>query len=207
MKKNRKNSGFTLVELLVVIAIIGILVTIVAPQIGTQLQKAQQLADVTSARNVGVLMFNYAVDNDNQFPGGETSTDAFNAMFQEGYLQDPSILLSQKYAGKQKFTSGDELSAKNVGYAIATLPEGEGIYATDPDGLPLIFSDDSALTLEDLDGDAVPLPELEGDGAHKKAGIAVCYKSNKAEFIAAKKSKDVYWIPAGVEGDYVVARP
>ena len=58
-----KANSFTLVELLVVITIIGLLAGLAVPAIQGGLDKAKQQVDVSNARQLGILFFNEANDN------------------------------------------------------------------------------------------------------------------------------------------------
>lgn len=50
MKKIKNNKGFTLAELLIVVAIIAVLVAIMIPTFGGQLEKARESADLANLR-------------------------------------------------------------------------------------------------------------------------------------------------------------
>ena len=62
LKKLKANS-FTLVELLVVISIIGLLAGLAVPAIQGGLDKAKQGVDVSNARQLGIIFFSEANDN------------------------------------------------------------------------------------------------------------------------------------------------
>lgn len=62
-------SGFTLIELLLVIAIIAILISLLAPSIGSALEKAREVQCKNNLRNIGGAMMAYAADHEGRLPG------------------------------------------------------------------------------------------------------------------------------------------
>ena len=70
LKKTRKNSpsAFTLTELLVVIAIVGGLAALVIPGIKAAANAAKSSAALSNLKQTGVLVANYATENNNRLP-------------------------------------------------------------------------------------------------------------------------------------------
>jgi prepilin-type N-terminal cleavage/methylation domain-containing protein/prepilin-type processing-associated H-X9-DG protein len=60
--------GFTLIELLITIAIIGMLVTLMAPNLGSVLDKANSAKCAANLRGIVGAVQLYAQDNDNRYP-------------------------------------------------------------------------------------------------------------------------------------------
>lgn len=65
-KKDRDESGFTLIEILVVILVIGILASIAIPVFLNQRQKANDSAAVSEATNVSKAVETYFTNNKNE---------------------------------------------------------------------------------------------------------------------------------------------
>ena len=63
-----KKDGFTLTELLVVIAILGGLAALVVPAVKSSLIGAKSAKALSNLKQTGVLVANYAVDNNNRLP-------------------------------------------------------------------------------------------------------------------------------------------
>jgi prepilin-type N-terminal cleavage/methylation domain-containing protein/prepilin-type processing-associated H-X9-DG protein len=60
--------AFTLVELLVVIAIVGVLAALIIPAVKSGLSSAKSVQSVSNLKQIGVLVGNYAAENNNQLP-------------------------------------------------------------------------------------------------------------------------------------------
>ena len=103
LKKLKANS-FTLVELLVVISIIGLLAGLAVPAIQGGLDKAKQGVDVSNARQLGIIFFSEANDNNGiyRINSDLTNTQAaanfltiLQGMFSNGVLPTAKILSGQ----------------------------------------------------------------------------------------------------------------
>ncbi|NBV96618.1 MAG: prepilin-type N-terminal cleavage/methylation domain-containing protein [Verrucomicrobia bacterium] len=118
--KKLKANSFTLVELLVVISIIGLLAGLAVPAIQGGLDKAKQGVDVSNARQLGIIFFSEANDNNGMYRvnGDLTNTQAAGSfltivqgMFSNGVLTSAKILSGQ---GVIPATSPTSLSQSNV---------------------------------------------------------------------------------------------
>lgn len=112
MKVQKRNQGFTLIELMVVITIIAILASITVPVVTKVKAKADLSRDISNCRQVILACKSFASDWDGVYPawdpdadtegggGGEggdfsTSTDAFNVLIKQGYIDTESIFWMQ----------------------------------------------------------------------------------------------------------------
>lgn len=74
MRRKRQN-GFTLIELLIVIAIIGIIASILIPNLLDALQKAKQKRTISEMRNVGTAWMAWMTDQVGAGSAGQTIYD------------------------------------------------------------------------------------------------------------------------------------
>ncbi|MDR1145274.1 MAG: prepilin-type N-terminal cleavage/methylation domain-containing protein [Verrucomicrobiales bacterium] len=95
--------GFTLIELLVVVTIIGILAGLAVPGINKALNTAKQTADVANVRQLGLILFTLANEENGSFPSGGledsgTRTDAssssqfFMSLLRSKELTEPKLI-------------------------------------------------------------------------------------------------------------------
>jgi hypothetical protein len=137
-------------------------------------------------------MFQYANDNNQQYPDGNSSTEVFQKLIDGGYITDPAIVYIPM-AGKIKSTSL-HLKPENVCFDVTSPAD-----ANTPDVLPIVFS--TGYKVNYVPGGTVvpivkpyPLYMVED---HRtlwqklfnrlatetvEPGIAVCYKTNSATF-------------------------
>lgn len=173
----RKTNSFTLVELLVVISIIGLLAGLAVPAIQGGLDKAKQQVDVSNARQLGIMFFSEANDNNGVYRVNSdlTNTQAagnfltiVQGMVSNGVITTPKILSGQ---GAVPASSTNNITAANI--AFGYVPN---LTTSDDGQIPLILSKGpTTLTSSNI--------TLQNTYPWKTKGLVVYRLGNSAEFI------------------------
>lgn len=174
-----KPNSFTLVELLVVITIIGLLAGLAVPAIQGGLDKAKQQVDVSNARQLGILFFSEANDNNGVYRVNSDLTNTSPAssfltilqgMMSNGTLTTPKILAGN---GVIPATSTGNVTGRNVAFAYV------GNLTTSDDGqIPLILT-------KGPQSIAQSNVVLQDSFPWKKKGLVIYRLGNSAEFVKA----------------------
>lgn len=117
-KTNRySSSGFTLIELLVVISIISLLIAILLPALKSAREAAYAVQCLSNQRQIGVGMYNYAVDNKDHTPPhyysppGDLTIQSSSTVY--GVGSGPGLLVSHPQ-NPVNMTQGSYLSTRET---------------------------------------------------------------------------------------------
>jgi prepilin-type N-terminal cleavage/methylation domain-containing protein len=198
-KLKLSRGGFTLVELLVVIGIIAILAGVALGPITGAIKNAKNNAAMQTTRTLALAEFQYANDNNQNYPdtgnsgasGGTQAAGVANCLMSGGYIQDPSIFWisgsqETKYTGS---LSTPTIAASNISYDFVGNSNGQGVNPNAPDTLPLVWTSVSPNTPTLTSSGAVNVT-VTNTNPLSTQGIAVCYKSNSAQFMKAVASNN-----------------
>ena len=135
------------------------------------MMEARETAWVEQTRQIGMALFAYASDNNENYPDGRSSTAIFQTLLDGRYLSDPAVLLLP-LPNKTEALAGQRLKPENVCFDMTCCLD-----ISAPDLLPLVYMTGYKVTYK-AGGSAVPVakPPLS-------PGIAVMYKSNSAKFL------------------------
>jgi prepilin-type N-terminal cleavage/methylation domain-containing protein len=185
-----KANSFTLVELLVVISIIGLLAGLAVPAISGGLEKAKQGVDVSNLRQLGIMFFSEANDNNGIYRRNTeltntnvgTTLNVIRGMFADKVLTSPKILSGN---GVVAATTTNNIAAANIAWAY-----GNGCDTSDDGEIPILISKgtDATFGTADVTPDKTKCP-------WKDKGVAMYYIGNSAAFKKASAGKVVAALP------------
>ena len=188
--KSLKANSFTLVELLVVISIIGLLAGLAVPAISGGLEKAKQGVDVSNLRQLGIMFFSEANDNNGIYRRNTeltntnvgTTLNVIRGMFADKVLTSPKILSGN---GVVAATTTNNIAAANIAWAY-----GNGCDTSDDGEIPILISKgtDATFGTADVTPDKTKCP-------WKDKGVAMYYIGNSAAFKKASAGKVVAALP------------
>jgi hypothetical protein len=183
----------------IVVVILVFLFGLGSPHGGVR--QGPQSAAMQTARSIELAMFAYANDNNGSYPPGNSSTEVFQKLLDEGYINYSEIFYLPM-VGKTKPVSGQKLKAENICFDVTG-----GIVASSPDELPVVFMTGYKVAYTS-GGSAVPLaksyPRFMIENAKQGfidwlmnrpairssawGGFPVAYKSNSAKFMLLETS-------------------
>jgi hypothetical protein len=149
-----------------------------------------------ACRTIALAEFQYANDNDGNYPSGASSTEVFQKLLDGNYISDPTVFfvpMPHKLAAK-----GTHLTPQNVCYDVTAAVDRDS-----PDGLPLVFLTGFRVEYKP-GGSAISLvkpfpvyyqqtPEWLNlfEGSLKSFdGLPVAYKSNNAYYRVSRSRED-----------------
>jgi general secretion pathway protein G len=97
MPYRNREEGFTLIELLIVVAIIGILASMLIPNLLDALQKTKQKRSMADARIVGTAMMSWITDRSQAMAAGAALTDVDMADYPTITVDDLTAQLVPQY--------------------------------------------------------------------------------------------------------------
>ena len=166
-----------------------VLANIAIRPMGGGIQRAWGSRAMQNSRTIALAMFQYANDNDGNYPDGKSSTEVFQKLIDGNYVSDPRIFYVP-LAGKTEPTEGQRLKPENVSFDVTS-----GIRSNAPDGLPIVFLTGYRVSYIP-GGSATSLvigappygttPRTWSEWWHGRSVVpfdsilAVCYKSNNA---------------------------
>jgi len=134
LKKLKANS-FTLVELLVVISIIGLLAGLSVPAIQGGLDKAKQQTDVSNIRQLGMILFADAMENEGSFATGNGIKDVVTNLIANGLLNSTKILSGTGFKSAASTNAPDIDSRQNIAWVML-----DGMTVSSNGVIPLLIS-------------------------------------------------------------------
>jgi cell division protein YceG involved in septum cleavage len=130
---------------------------------------------IQNSHTIAAAMVAYAYDNNGNYPDGKSSTEIFQKLLDEGYVNDSSVFYIYMAGKNQPVTGQRKLKPENVCWDV-TSP----VDSSSPDALPVIFLTGYKVNYA-AGGSALPLAKIDPYPSWMR-GIYVCYKSNKATF-------------------------
>jgi prepilin-type N-terminal cleavage/methylation domain-containing protein len=193
--KNRLNrKGFTLIELLVVITIIGILAGLAVPAIGKAIDNAKQTADVANVRQLGIILFGLANDDNGTYPSGGllpdgtrvdagTSTAFFDSILVSKELTEPKIV----WGNSAKPKAGIALSAPALANENLAFWYVKGLTSNDSSQVPLLISRGAMAGTSNFTDGTLDT----ANNVWKEKGMVIYTIGNSASWLKATTDKKV----------------
>jgi hypothetical protein len=99
------------------------------------IKKAAQIASVQMSHALGLALYSYANDNNQQYPDGANSTEVFQKLLDGGYVTDPAAFYIPMPGKIKLLTTGQKLKPENVCWDVTAPVDLSGT----PKNLPVLF--------------------------------------------------------------------
>ena len=97
--------------------------------------RSNRWALTMQSRNIGLSLNQYAIDHNGHYPEGKSSTEVFQHLLDEKYVDDPSVFYAQwVHMPGKVWPQSNQLKPENVCWDVTRCVDSSG-----PDGLPLVF--------------------------------------------------------------------
>ncbi len=163
------------------------------------MKSAKQNAGLQTSRTLALAEFQYANDNSQNYPdkngtGANSGTGAAavgNCLLAGGYVSDPGLFVisggsETKYTGS--LTTPNILTS-NISWDFAGNTSLQGVNSNAPDTLPVVWSTVGGQSITPaLSATGPSSVTLTSSLPFSQQGLAVCYKSNSAQFMTASGS-------------------
>jgi hypothetical protein len=150
---------------------------------------------VSQAQAIGAVLAKYAADHGGKYPDGKTSTEVFQALIDQNYLTDRSILY-YPMPGKRPATT-NQLQPENVCWDLT-----EGVDADSPPTLPVVFSTGFAVAFQPGARPGIPpISWWQGWNDHTFARdfIALCDRAGSGKSVYTGGTSEVAFMPQDID--------
>jgi len=206
-KKKGPSCGCLILGAILLVLFLG---TFLGPIAGP-VRPPRESAAMQTCRQIGLGMFAYANDHGGKYPDGQSSTEVFQKLLDEGYVTDPSIFYVPAMPGKRKPEPDAKLKPENVGWDVTG-----GVDRSTSDFIPMVFLTGYKVTY--APGTAAVYIDRSFSAPTRTwsewwagmpdpityDGIAVAFKDNSAKFMILKDSSGTERsVPEFVSKDFV----
>ncbi len=150
---------------------------------------------VTKAEALGQVLAKYGAEHGGKYPEGKTSTEIFQALIDQGYLTDLSLLYYPMPGKTPPATK--QLTPENVCWDLTG-----GVDASSPGGLPVVYSTGfNIIYYPGARPGIPPLPFWQGmtDHTHARDFMAICDADGKAKSIFTGSTSELEFMSADVD--------
>jgi type II secretory pathway pseudopilin PulG len=161
---------------LVAIILVIILGIALGPVTGS-ISKAKALSVMVTTRELAMALGQYAAAHNGHYPTGNSSTEIFQKLIDDGYVTDPSIFVGgyPRYDKMPLTNVNEKLKPENVGFDV-TIP----IDTSSSNHLPLVFLTGYRVTYQ-RGASAIPLSNAV---KNRIPCMAIGYKDGTATYFA-----------------------